>query len=181
MNKSPTSSATSFGFISICEIEGIGFCGGLLLCSQIGRPIEFHCSAPVAINRAQKILYGRTYPQYLFCEQIGLSLIQQVKKQPAMYVADRVELLALDNMINAPVVVLGSDAVEQSISDDSAKGTVEPGSFQLDDQRIWFARASSPDLSRIQSIAGSFTKSLPLDEPFERIQKAIDEAQAVAR
>ena len=86
------------------EIEGLGHCGGLLIVSHLGRPIEFHCSAPVVTNRAQKILYGKTYDHYLYCEQIGLSLIDKSKTKPPLIFADSIQLLGLENLTSELIV-----------------------------------------------------------------------------
>lgn len=178
MNKPPANAQTTFGFISVREIEGLGHCGGLLIVSQIGRPIEFHCSAPVVTNRAQKILYGKTYDNFLYCEQIGLSLIDKAKTTPSLFVADSVQLLGLEKLIDGMIVVLEDGTNRKSI-DETPGLTAVP--LEMHGRQIWCPSLTSQNLPLLRQTCGSFTKSLPLDEPFERIQKAIDEAQAVAR
>ena len=81
------------------KLKALVIVADLLIVSHIGRPIEFHCSAPVVTNRAQKILYGRTYDNYLYCEQIGLSLIDKAKNKPPVYFADSHQLLGLERLI----------------------------------------------------------------------------------
>lgn len=176
MNKPPANTQTTFGFISVREIEGLGHCGGLLIVSQIGRPIEFHCSAPVVTNRAQKILYGKTYDNYLYCEQIGLSLIDKAKTKPSIFIADSVQLLGLEKLIGEMIVVLEN---ETNSFDETSELTAIP--LETHGRQIWCPTRASQNLPMLRKICGSFTTSLPMDEPFERIQKAIDEAQAVAR
>lgn len=185
MNKPITNSQTKFGFISVREIEGIGHCGGLLIVSQIGRPIEFHCSAPVAPNRAQQILYGQTYQTFLYCEQIGLALIDKAKSKPQLFIANCAPLLGLSSMIEEPVVVLGDEVSANYFSDSgaAAMGSSQPISFECNQQTLWSAPDTETNQRNLisQKLLSSFTKSLTLDEPFERIQKAIEEAQAVAK
>jgi hypothetical protein len=183
----------TYGFISVLEIEGLGHCGGLLVVSQIGRPIEFHCSAPVSINRAQSILYGQTYQSYLYCEQIGLALIEKSKSQPQLFIADSTPLLALGELTEAPTVVLGNESIDQhfqsgaSIKNRIGAPSIQtnqanlPSSFTANDRKLWTTAHNSSERSRIQKLAGGFTTALPWDEPFERIRTAIEEAQAVAR
>ncbi len=181
MNHVHTSSQTAFGFLSVEEIEGVGHCGGLLVVSGIGRPIEFHCCSPVSVNRAQSILYGKTYNSFLYGEQIGLSLIEKTKTQPHLYLANRAELLVLNDLISTPTVFLASR--EEGQFPDNIPGNLASNATRLEREHdsLWCVNGESETITGIQSILNSFTNSLPLDEPFERIQKAIEEAQAVAR
>lgn len=186
LNNQQRSLPNTFGFISVQEIEGLGHCGGLLIVSQIGRPLEFHCSAPVARNRAQEILYGETYDSFLFCEQIGLSLVDKAKTQPQIYIANCGELLELQQLLQTPVVVLSNDKnrdyFRSTYFNSSEAGSAKrTGSIELEGQTIWHCRNNPADVESVREIVGSFTQTLALDEPFERIQKAIDEAQSVAR
>lgn len=175
-------SQITFGFISIREIESVGFCGGLLIVSQLGRPLEFHCSAPVIANRAQEILYGKTYRSFLFSEQIGLSLIEKVKCNPQLLVANTAQLAPLADLVEPPLVVLSHRDRE------SLDSSAIPGGERLtvDNLEFWYTGKSNlppttESAQGIRSLLNNFTKSLTLDEPFERIEKAIEEAQAVAR
>jgi len=176
-------SQITFGFISVREIESVGYCGGLLIVSQLGRPLEFHCSAPVVANRAQQILYGKTYRSFLFCEQIGLSLIEKTKGIPQLIIANTSSLAPLSELIEPPLVVLKNREGDPEEEFNTSPGTL----FSLDDFDFWYAAKGGmvqrPDHQQpfIRNLLNSFTKSLTLDEPFERIEKAIEEAQAVAR
>ncbi len=181
LNKPHRNLPTTFGFISVQEIEELGHCGGLLIVSQIGRPLEFHCSTPVANNRAQRILYGDTYDSFLFCEQIGLSLIDKAKAKPQIFIANCGELLDLNDLLQAPVVVLGSEKNQNYFEQPRPGSGKQSGSFDFEDQTIWCNGNDPHDIRSYRETVSSFTRTLTLDEPFERIEKAIDEAQAVAR
>ena len=96
MSAAATSAAV--GFLTVVEDDEFGLCGGYLLLSVTGRPLEFHCTAPVRASRAQEILYGRALRGYLF-ELIGPALLQKAKLTPALVcieatVAVRERLLA---------------------------------------------------------------------------------------
>lgn len=182
LNKPMTNSQMLFGFISVREIEGLGHCGGLLIVSQIGRPLEFHCSAPVPPNKAQQILYGKTYETFLYCEQIGLALIEKAKSKPQLLMANCGQLLSLNNLLDVPTVVLGDTENASYFQDPAAYGQLlHPTSFEIAGQTIWSPGADSQALKAARVLADSFTKTLPFEEPFERIEKAIEEAHAVAR
>src|SRR4051812_23172961 len=58
-------SPAALGFLTVVEDEQQGLVGGYLLLNPLGRPVEFHCTAPVKPNRAQQILYGPTLRPYL--------------------------------------------------------------------------------------------------------------------
>ena len=69
------SQSPSFGFVTVTDLGGAVFIGGYLILNSMGRPLEFHCTAPVKPNRAQEILYGATLEPYLYGEQIGQALV----------------------------------------------------------------------------------------------------------
>ena len=160
-----------FGFITVVEIPELGFAGGMLVVSPQGRPIEFHCTPPVAENRTQKILYGQTYRGFLFCDQIASSIFEKSKARPQLLITDRAELLALDKIDQTPVVLL--------CSDESTENRI--ASFDVGSERVTAQIRDDVLLSSVKYACNEFTQSLPLVEPFERIRLAIDEAQAVSR
>ena len=65
MSSAPPKSAACLGFLTVVEHAELGLLGGYLLLNAAGRPLEFHCTAPVKPNRAQEILYGPTLRPYL--------------------------------------------------------------------------------------------------------------------
>ena len=71
-------SQPALGFLTVLEHAQHGLMGGYLVLNPAGRPLEFHCTTPIKPNRAQEILYGPTLEPYLFGEQIGKALVDQV-------------------------------------------------------------------------------------------------------
>ena len=55
----------TFGFLTVVESAAHGVFGGYLLVDVLGRPVEFHCTTPVKVTRAQQILYGATLHGHL--------------------------------------------------------------------------------------------------------------------
>jgi len=160
-----------FGFITVVEVPELGFAGGMLVVSPQGRPIEFHCTPPVAENRTQKILYGQTYRGYLFCDQIASSIFEKSKSRPQLLITDRSELLALDKIVHTPVVMLcTNEQMENRVA-----------GFDIGGERVIASIEEVKSLASVKSACVEFTKSLPLVEPFERIRLAIEEAQSVLR
>ena len=48
----------AFGFLTAVDTPTHGLFGGYLVVDSLGRPLEFHCTAPVKVTRAQQILYA---------------------------------------------------------------------------------------------------------------------------
>lgn len=187
----------SYGFVTIVEVGDLGYAGGLLIVSPQGRPVEFHCTAPVAENRTQKILYGQTYHQYLFCDQIAASLVAKARRSPSVLVTDRVELMSMRSETEIPAAMLVRPDEEDagdpgshrqnlhaiSTSGDSFRdcdGVFSGTEFQVNGETI---RTDTTDLELadvLKEACVAFARSLPLVEPFERIQLAMCEARASA-
>ncbi len=164
-----------YGFITVVDVPDLGHAGGLLVLSPEGRPIEFHCTAPVAENKTQKILYGQTYQGFLFCDQIGSALVEKSRSKPELLVTDRSELMPLGKLSSTPVVKL-CQQIEASVQE-----AVSTTGFEINGETV---ETDISDLQQIQwakDACRAFAQSLPLIEPFERIKLAIDEAGAVSR
>ncbi len=89
MKTSDPKSKPALGFLTVIEDPQQGLFGGYLVLNMAGRPLEFHCTAPIQPNRAQQILYGPTLQPYLFGEQIAQTLFTKAKTQPLVLLADR--------------------------------------------------------------------------------------------
>lgn len=174
MIQSTIQSESRLGFITVVETPELGFSGGLLIVNTLGRPIEFHCTAALKVNRAQKILYGRTYQSFLFCDQIAASLIEHSHSQPQAYVTDCIDLLPLSESVDSPVLLLPDEP-------DAVTQRTDLGHFQLNDRRLWFDAVEREEAEPLRNICETLSGTLPIDEPLERIREAISEAQAVAR
>ena len=80
MSASGSKSVPSVGFLTVQEFTDLGLIGGYLILNAVGRPLEFHCTAPVRPNRAQEILYGPTLAPFLYGEQIGLTFRERLRE-----------------------------------------------------------------------------------------------------
>ncbi|MCH2182233.1 MAG: hypothetical protein MK108_09535 [Mariniblastus sp.] len=167
MNQNENNRNPHFGFLTIFEVPSAGFGGGLLITSCKGRPLEFHCTAPVTTNRAQEILYGQTLKSFLFCDQIGNALIQKAKSKLDVIVTDTAELAELQSSVNTPIALLDLQATG-------------PGETPHEDIDASLARVVSDNPGPALQWLQQFTETLPLNEPFERIQQAIAEAHQIA-
>ena len=169
-----------FGFLSVVEIENLGHCGGLLILTSKGRPIEFHCTAPVSTNRAQSILYGKTLNNFLFCDQIGVALCEKAKVAMDVVLATQPEFAELSSEISTPVAVIENAKHPQNNLSNTLSGIIKIADrdvrlFQPSGQ----SDAEQAAAKQTESMILDFIKTVPLTEPFERIELAIKEAHTV--
>lgn len=180
------------GFLTVREYEGQGLFGGYLVLNAGGRPIEFHCTAPVRPNRAQEILYGPTLKPYLYGEQIGQALMQKSKTKPLLVFTDSEPVLAVRGYSPVPVAFVPEPKkVEAQASpirrwDAPHSGAMAPASsrlhyFSVADQRLAVDTASQNDEAEITKRWQQYAREFDLLEPFERIREAIEEARRSVR
>src|SRR3954462_9244557 len=98
----------AFGFLTIVEQPELGLQGGYLVLNAEGRPLEFHCTAPVKPNRAQEILYGSTLRPYLCGEQIGQALVSRAKSEVLLIFTDNPAVLGVREFASTPVALVGT-------------------------------------------------------------------------
>ena len=175
---------TSFGFLTVVNDEQLGLFGGYLLLNQTGRPLEFHCTAPIKTNRAQEILYGPTLTPFLYGEQIGHALVAKSTCQPRLVCTDLEPVLALRDHTSLPVGLVlpaaeSPAADERSWRVDAPHGGSSLVRFSFGRNRL--AAVAATDESRILDSLRELHESFDLDEPFARIREAIAEAQRVGR
>ncbi|MBN1909098.1 MAG: hypothetical protein JW818_05110 [Pirellulales bacterium] len=187
--------ASTLGFVTVVEDAEDGLFGGYLVLNLAGRPVEFHCTAPIRPNRAQEILYGPTLQPYLFGEQIGRTLIEKATARPLVVCTDHASMLAVRDVIDLPVALVLGD---QNKTESDLSGTINSSGrqwridaahgpeaqqphFELGRNRLAVSPSAATDrqtiLDRLGPVAGSFD----LAEPFGRIREAIDEARRGGR
>lgn len=192
-NKS-TNPKPALGFLTVVENPQFGLFGGYLLLNMAGRPLEFHCTAPIKPNRAQEILYGPTLEAFLYGEQIGQTLIRQAGVSPELICTDRAPALAAREMVSMPMVVVlpPEDATQPPAEqNDSPKrmlrldGAHPAGprlaTFQLGRNRLALPERATEDRRLITERFAELAESFDLAEPFQRIRDAIEEAQQAVR
>src|SRR5687768_7792332 len=111
----------AIGFLTVVEHAEFGLFGGYLLLNAAGRPLEFHCTAPVKPDRALEILYGPTLDGYLY-ERIADALLAKAKAAPLLVCTD---LPALSQSASAEfplVLILPPDHAGVSDADSFALG-----------------------------------------------------------
>lgn len=173
MGKAPT-----IGFLTALSHRQHGCFGGYLVLTINGRPMEFHCTAPVKANRAQEILYGNTLQDYLLGDVIGQTLVRKSSLEPIAICTDRSAMLAVREMVSVPVArVLKSKTSEEDGELEEEGPQVNVPEFKLGSNRLTVAAAHPEDQAALLEKLGELAKSFDFSEPFGRIREAIKEAQ----
>lgn len=164
-----TNDATlTFGFLTTVDSPTHGVFGGYLVVDTTGRPLEFHCTTPVKVSRAQQILYGATLPGHLHGRQIGANLLAEATARPLAVLIDAETLLHVRPHTALPVgLVLRSDAGPSTPREDESVVRFGASTISLPADR------HDAVIDGLTTLAGA----VDLREPFERIRAAIDEAQ----
>ncbi len=188
-------SMPALGFLTVLDHAEHGLFGGYLVLNTSGRPIEFHCTAPIRPNRAQEILYGPTLQSFLYGEQIGQTLLRKGKVEPVFVCTDREPVLTVRQHVEMPVAMVLPGECGAPARDDGEffrvdaaheRGPARPMSgpgggdlvtFQLGRNHLAVPQGADADRTTIAQQLGSLAESFDLAEPFARIREAIAEAQ----
>jgi len=152
---------TAYGFLTTVESPTHGLFGGYLLVDPAGRPLEFHCTAPVKVSRAQQILYGATLQGHLHGGQIGAALLAAGSLAPRVVLTDVESMLTVRAHTSLPVALVTAADPGTGLAQGSACVTGPTG-----DEAAALHAAIEP-----------LAAAVDLREPFDRIRAAIDEAQ----
>lgn len=193
MGSSEPKAPMVLGFLTVVDDETDGCFGGYLVLNANGRPLEFHCTAPVKPNRAQEILYGPTLKPYLYGEQIGQTLVASSQAKPLAICTDRAAVLAVREFVSAPVVLVEGVMADKASEGEPSNGaggrrsrrvdSIQPSlaSFELGRNRLAISVAHRDDRGELENCLGSLVDHFDLAEPFDRIRGAIEEAQRARR
>lgn len=193
MTVAEATKVAALGFLTVLEHEQLGLVGGYLILNTAGRPLEFHCTAPVKANRAQQILFGPTLDSYLFGEQIGQTLLSKGSLTPLAVYTDVERVLAVRDFVALPValVIAGSDgaaATDRPGSSGSAGWRVDVAhragshlaTFPVGRNQLAVMAGRDADRAAILSHQDELA-AFDLAEPFERIREAVEEAHKSSR
>lgn len=173
MSVSESKSQISLGFLTVVDGGDKGCIGGYLVLNMGGRPLEFHCTAPVRANRAQQILYGQSLTPFIYGELIARALIDKAALKPSVVFADQQETLAVQGLTQLPVALLKTGV--ESPERQALLG------FEVEGFSIGVARQFEAQVETLSRYMRRFVETIDLDEPFSRIREAVEEAQRGAR
>ncbi len=191
MDATDSKCKSTLGFLTVVEHSQYGLFGGYLILNTAGRPLEFHCTAPIKPNRAQEILYGPTLESFLYGEQIGQTLISQGSAPPLLVCTDRPPALAAREYVSSPVVLVLPPEASNEPADESPqrffrvdgphRGGPRLVIFQFGRNRLALPERADEDRRLIGDRLADLAESFDLAEPFQRIRDAIEEAQQAVR
>ena len=176
-------SLPAFGFLTVIEDDQHGFFGGYLVLSELGRPLEFHCSTPIVPSAAQRILYGTTLRSYVLGELIGQTLVGKAQIPVQAVLTDLEEMLSLALCWNGTLALATPlQRVRDRVGTCSApRPPAAAGSPVLEVGNYRLVGSSTctwvPDQLRVA--LEPLVAHVDLLEPFQRIREAIQEAQRV--
>jgi len=106
------------GFLTAFGDPDEGIVGGFLVLNAAGRPLEFHCTAPVKPNRAQAILYGVALEGFLCGEQIAPALVARTKAELALVLTNLPAMTPACELLDAPLGLVFRHAPNDDEQDD---------------------------------------------------------------
>ena len=171
-NRSNASSTPALGFLTVLDDPQNGLFGGYLVLNMEGRPLEFHCTAPIKPNRAQEILYGPTLESFL--------VWRADRSHPACAGENR----AAAGLHGSPACL---DATRVRLVASSSGGVgrqCRRGNcrhFASGKTRWRWTKRREADQPTIHERLADLGDSFDLAEPFQRIREAIEEAQQAVR
>lgn len=166
MQQAGVSEGPLFGFLTVVDAAANGLFGGFLVVDDRGRPVEFFCTAPMKVTRAQQILYGPTLHGHFHGRQIGGALLAEARTPPVVVLTDQETLLQVRPHTTLPVAL-----VQRAAGDGSSPG-LRVGAAVVGPTDADAARESAIH-AQLVGLGGA----VDLCEPFERIRQAIEEAQ----
>lgn len=168
----------SYGFLTAVESATHGIFGGYLLVDPLGRPLEFHCTAPVKVSRAQQILFGASLPTHLHGQQIGGTLLAEGTVTPEVVLTDYEPLLHVRSHTALPVALVHAPAgTEPAAGMTAVFAAPVAGGFEMGGARVSPHAADADREDLVREALEHLAAAVDLREPFERIRAAIDEAQ----
>lgn len=157
--------APAYGFLTTIDSAAHGLFGGYLVVDALGRPLEFHCTAPVKVSRAQQILYGPTLQGHLVGRQVGGALLAEGKATPAVVLTDSEAMLHVRPHTTLPV------ALVRRLEEGRSAAGFAVGTSVVSPHADDVTRAAE-----IEARLATLAAAVDLCEPFERIRAALDEA-----
>jgi hypothetical protein len=167
-------SLPAFGYLTALEDPQHGYFGGYLVLSELGRPLEFHCSTPVLPNQAQRILYGKTLSAYVLGDLIGQTLLAKSQLPVTAVLTDQRDMLGL-TLLRDEIII----CVESNDDTDGLPNECSEPQFSLGSYRLFGTATCIWQPSEQQQALQNLAARVDLSEPFDRIREAIREAQRV--
>ena len=108
----------NLGFLTVID-QFSGLTGGYLVLNRTGRPLEFHCTMPLAPDKIQQILYGETLQPFLYGERIAQTLLQRSKLPVLSIFTNCAAVLPVQSLVSTAIIyVFGGEGETRPEMDD---------------------------------------------------------------
>lgn len=155
----------NLGFLTVIDQFSTGLTGGYLVLNKTGRPLEFHCTMPLAPDKIQQILYGETLQPFLYGERIAQTLIQRSKLPVLSIFTDHAAVLPVQALAASPIVyVFGEETkpetnnVSPPIREISEELSESLKGFGIDDAELRTQSLCSGEMPPIPRVPGLDTE-----------------------
>jgi hypothetical protein len=163
-DQAPSESRLAFVDISVFDDGSIR--GGVLVTDMETRPYEFRVTTPVKPTSMQRVLYGKTLPEFVYGELISFPLVKAIKEEISLVIAKNENLLVMRPKLSVPVVIITKTT--GSIKSGQTGETIGTFSF-----RAHPSYAGEADWAR--TLLNNLIERHDPFEPFERLKVAMDE------
>jgi hypothetical protein len=193
MSNETPSQETTFGYLSVINSLEHGYFGGYLIVGPLGRPLEFHCTAPVRPSRAQQILYGPTLEPFLLGEQIAGAMLDAAKLKPQLILTNCEATFHIRSRCVSPMVLLCGRPATETVGPASSDGPAPDASMPVgavpdvssgpheslavEGFTLLLPIGFESDRDQATQLLSDLVGQIDLAEPFDRIEEAIREAQ----
>ncbi|MCA8986785.1 MAG: hypothetical protein KDA78_04045 [Planctomycetaceae bacterium] len=148
---------------TICQPNG-ETCGGILITSHLGRPIEFQCSLPIRPNRTQQTLYGTTLFSFLKGELIAEALRDKLSVKPDILFVDDMEAVSESTWGEIPVICFQADTSTEE-------------QMKLRNHTVFVPQKHQAALQeKLNLLDQHVPETADLREPLFRVEQALQEA-----
>ncbi len=198
MSNTDAKSKSALGFLTVVEHPQYGLFGGYLVLNIAGRPLEFHCTAPIKPNRAQEILYGPTlaslslrradwtnaHPASRHCPFACVHRSGAGLGRPGICIHARWSWSfqpTAKPRRGKPLSPRTADDRSRVVRLDAAHHGPRLVTFELGRNRLALPERAEEDRGLVTARLAELADSFDLAEPFQRIRAAIEEAQQAVR
>jgi hypothetical protein len=151
--------------------------GGILVTNEIGVPLEFKYTEPLAMNRLQKTLYGAVLDRYLHQTVIRDSLARELHSDPRYFITGYEEKEYLGTLAGREMIALQEVRPGASESGASLTRTRDREAvIMTEDGPGLRAAFSTSDEALQEEMIGwlqGVARNMDLLEPLERIKAAL--------
>ena len=151
----------NLGFLTVIDQSPSSLTGGYLVLNRAGRPLEFHCTMPLAPDKIQQILYGDTLQPFLYGERIAQTLIHRSKLPVLSIFTDHAAVLPVHLLASFPIVyVFGGDTKPETDNDSPSAHEISEElseslkGFGIDNSGLQTRSSCSDDMPQIPLVPG---------------------------